>query len=66
MPIITDYYKALLCTLQEGGLKVKEAAPYFCYIGAWGPIFTVRIRAGGGGAAFKGDVTHEFGVWTNF
>ena len=44
--IITDY-KTLLCTTQEGGPKVTEGAPYFRYIGAWGPHIYCKIRAGG-------------------
>ena len=45
----TDY-KALLSTLQEGGLKVTDGAPYFHYIKDWAgaPIFTVTFQGGRG------------------
>ena len=44
--IITEY-KVLLCTPQERGPKVTEGAPFFHYIGAWGPHIYCKIRAGG-------------------
>ena len=50
--IITDY-KALLCTPQEGAPKVTEGAPYFHYIGAWGPLIYCKI--GPGGPHLRGD-----------
>ena len=31
---------------QEGGPKVTEGAPYFRYIGTWGPHIYCKIRAG--------------------
>ena len=51
LAIITDY-KALLCTPQEGGPKVTEGAPYFRYVGAWGPHIYCKMRSMG--APFKG------------
>ena len=43
LPYFTEY-KVLVCTPQ-GNLKVTEGAPYFHYIGAWGP----HLGEGGGG-----------------
>ena len=37
-----------------GGPKVTKGPPHFRYIGACGPHIYLKIRARGGGGAFKG------------